>query len=72
MSDTTSETPKPPSDGVLLLDELSALLKTSPRSVRRRVEAGVFPIRRLHGIDKKWRWSTADVQRFLQTGRKVG
>lgn len=65
-----SDAPTEPGN-VLLLDDLCRVLKTSPRTVRRRLDAGVFPIPTLPGIDKKLRWSAQAVRRFLETGRRT-
>ena len=62
---TTSE-PK-----VLLLGDLAEVLRTSPRSIKRRMAAGTFPIRPLRGIDSKHRWAVVDVERFLATGQRA-
>ena len=53
---------------VLTLEELASLLYTSPTTIKRRLRAGTFPIRPLVGIDRRRRWSRADVRRYLDSG----
>ncbi len=50
---------------VLTLDELASLLCTSPTTIKRRLRVGTFPIQPLIGIDRRRRWSRADVRRYL-------
>ena len=54
---------------VLTIDELAAVLFTSPTTIKRRLRAGTFPIRPLIGIDSRRRWSQADVHRYLDGGK---
>lgn len=55
---------------VLLLPDLARVLQTSPRTIKRGLRARTFPIPTIKGIDKKLRWSSVDVERFLS--RKGG
>ena len=58
---------------VLFLPDLATVLKTSERTIKRRLRAGTFPIRTLPSIDKRHRFAKVDVARFLnrqQDGRK--
>lgn len=63
MSETT-----PPA--VLVLDELATLLRVSTKTIKLRLKAGTWPIRRLPGIDRKIRFSRVDVDAYL-AGRKA-
>ena len=51
---------------VLVLDELGDVLRISTRTIKRRLRAGTCPIRALHGLDRKWRWAKADVEKYLR------
>ena len=42
---------------VLFLDDVAALLRCSPSTIKRRLRARVFPVAPLPGIDKRHRWS---------------
>ena len=53
---------------VLLLDDVAALLRCSPTTIKRRLRAHVFPVPPLPGIDKRPRWSKAMVLRWLAVG----
>jgi hypothetical protein len=53
---------------VLLLADIAAVLRTSERTVKRRLRAGTFPIPMLPGIDKRIRFAKADIERFLLRG----
>ena len=53
---------------VLFLEELAALLRCSPSTIKRRLRARVFPVAPLPGIDARPRWSTAAVRQWLVTG----
>ena len=53
---------------VLLLDDVAALLRCSPSTIKRRLRARVFPVAPLAGIDKRPRWSKAAVLRWLKVG----
>ena len=55
----------------VLIDDLAKTLKTSTRTIRRRMAAGTFPIPTLKGIDKKDRFSPFHVEEFLRTGKPV-
>ena len=50
---------------VLFMTELAALLGTSCRTIRRHLRAVTFPIEKLEAIDKRVRFSKAEVERFL-------
>ena len=53
------------------LAELAALLRCSPRTIRRRLADGVFPLAPLPRLGRTLRWHTADVLRFLERGGPV-
>ena len=53
---------------VLFVKDLARLLRCSPSTIRRRVRAGVLPISMLAGVDKRWRFSRADVAAWLGRG----
>ena len=53
---------------VLFLDDLAALLRCSPSTIKRRLRARVFPVAPLPGIDKRPRWSKAMVLQWLAVG----
>ena len=58
---------------VLVLNELAIVLRTSTRTIKRRLRAGTFPIPTLPSIDKRHRFARADVEKFLkyqQHGRR--
>ena len=69
-------TPANPYDlpAVLLVADVARVLRMSPRSVRRQLHAGSFPIAPmttpLHqiGFDRKYRWARRDVEQFLNGG----
>ena len=44
---------------VLFIDDVAALLRCSPSTIKRRLRARVFPVAPLPGIDKRPRWSKA-------------
>ena len=50
-----------PLPDVLFVEDLARMLRCSPSTIRRRVRAGVLPIPMLSGLDKRWRFSRADV-----------
>ena len=54
---------------VLRMAELAALLRCSPKTIRRRLADGVFPLAPLPRLGL--RWYTADVLRFLERGGTV-
>ena len=56
---------------VLRMAELAALLRCSPKTIRRRLADGVFPLAPLPGLGRTLRWHTADVRRFLERGGTV-
>jgi len=59
---------------VLLIQDVAAVLRTSRRTVERKLQQGLFPIRPMTsprspiGIDKRYRWARADVEQFLAGG----
>lgn len=54
---------------VLLLDDVARLLRTSPRTIRRQMVAGTFPLAPLPwSVDRKTRWSREVVLAALRTG----
>jgi hypothetical protein len=56
--------------GVLLLSDMSRLLKTGEETIRRRLRDKTFPIPPLAGVDHRLRWAGPVVQRWLvQNGR---
>lgn len=55
---------------VYFIDEVCAFLRTSRRTVEKMRRARVFPIPELPSIDKRPRWSGADILRFIE-GQQV-
>ncbi len=53
---------------VLLLEDMAALLRCSPSTIKRRLRARVFPVAPLAGIDKRPRWSREALLRWLAVG----
>lgn len=53
---------------VLFLDDLAALLRCHPKTIRRRLNAHVFPVAPIPGIDRRPRWSKAAVLQWLAAG----
>ena len=53
---------------VLFLPDLAALLRCSPKTIKRRLAAHVFPLAPIPGIDKRLRWSKAVVIAWLAAG----
>jgi excisionase family DNA binding protein len=53
----------------LRLDELAAVLQVSSATIKRQVLAGTFPIPRIAGVGRRWRFSGPAVQEWLETGR---
>jgi hypothetical protein len=58
-----------PRDKVLTIDEVARQLKTSRRTIEKRLRAKTFPIHEIPQIDKKHRWSQLAVDAFLATPR---
>lgn len=57
---------------VCFIADVARALRTSRRSIERRLAVNTFPIRPLPSIDSRRRWSGADVRKFLAnepTGR---
>ena len=57
---------------VLFLEDLAALLRCHPKTIKRRLEAGVFPVAPIPGIDSRLRWSKAAVLKWLATSGAAG
>ena len=53
---------------VLFLPDLAALLRCSPKTIKRRLAAHVFPLAPLPGIDNRLRWSKATVTEWMAVG----
>ena len=53
---------------VLFLEDVAALLRCSPSTLKRRLRAQVFPVAPIQGIDKRPRWSKAAVMQWLAVG----
>ena len=53
---------------VLFIEDVAAVLRCSPSTVRRRIRAGVFAVPPLPGVDKRWRCSRAAFLRWLGRG----
>ncbi len=53
---------------VLFLEDVAALLRCSPSTIKRRLRAHVFPVAPLPGIDKRPRWSKAALAQWLTVG----
>ena len=53
---------------VLFLEDVAALLRCSPSTLKRRLRAHVFPVAPIQGIDKRPRWSKAAVMQWLSVG----
>ena len=49
---------------VMLIDEVAAALKITPKQIRRLERRGAFPIPRLPKLDRHPRYARALVQRF--------
>ena len=50
---------------VLFLEDVAALLRCSPSTIKRRLRAHIFPVAPIQGIDKRPRWSKAAVLQWL-------
>ena len=57
---------------VLFLEDVAALLRCSPSTIKRRLRAHVFPVAPLPGIDKRPRWSKAVLAQWLTVGGAGG
>lgn len=53
---------------VLFIEDVAAVLRCSPSTVRRRISAGVFTVPPLPGVDKRRRFSRAAFARWLGAG----
>ena len=51
--------------GVYFLEDVSRVLRVSRRTIQRLRRHGAFPIKELEALDKRPRWSGADIQRYL-------
>lgn len=60
-----------PATDVLFLKDVARGLGASERTIARRLAAGTFPLKPLQGIDKRPRFSRAQYERFLETGKRV-
>jgi excisionase family DNA binding protein len=56
----------------LRLDELAAVLQVSPATIKRGVLKGTFPIPRIAGLGRRWRFSGPAVQQWLEAGGTLG
>ena len=56
---------------VLFLGEAAQRLRCSPATIRRGLRAGTFPVAPIPGIDRKLRFSAADIE-ALAAGRFGG
>ena len=52
----------------MLLENVAALLRCSPSTIKRRLQAQVFPVSPLPGIDKRHWWSKAALLQWLAVG----
>ena len=57
---------------VLFLEDVAALLRCSPSTIKRRLRAHVFPVAPLPGIDKRPRWSKTALTQWLTVGGAGG
>lgn len=57
---------------ILFLDELAKLLRCHPKTIKRRLEAGTFPLAPIPGIDSRPRWSKAAVLKWLAANGAAG
>ncbi len=57
---------------VLFLEELAELLRCHPKTIKRRMNAGVFPVAPIPGIDSRPRWSKAAVLKWLAASGTAG
>ena len=57
---------------VLLVDHVASLFCCSTATVSRRVADGTFPVAPLPAVDRKLRWSRAQLRRWLETGDAFG
>ena len=53
---------------VLFLEDVAAVLRCSPSTIKRRLRAHTFPMAPIQGIDKRPRWSKAAVLQWLAVG----
>lgn len=52
---------------VLTIEDVADAIETSPRTIKRRLRAGAFPIPELPGIDRKHRWAVSAVAEWIVT-----
>jgi len=57
----------PPTDvpDVCFIDDVARALRTSRRSIYRRLAVGTFPIPSLPSVDSRRRWAGEDVRQFI-------
>lgn len=55
---------------VYFIEDLSRVLRVSRRTIERLRRHGAFPIAELPSLDKRPRWSGADVLRYLEGQRQ--
>ena len=53
---------------VLFLEDVAALLRCSPSTLKRCLRARVVPVAPIQGIDKRPRWSRVAVMQWLSVG----
>ena len=53
---------------VLFVEEVAELLRCHPKTIKRRLDHHVFPVAPIPGIDRRPRWSKAEVLQWLSTG----
>ena len=57
---------------VLFLKDVAKLLRCHPKTLKRRLDAGVFPVAPIPGIDSRPRWSKAAVFKWLAASGAAG
>ena len=50
---------------VCFIDDVARALRTSRRSIERRLAVGTFPIPSLPSVDSRRRWAGEDVRQFI-------
>jgi len=50
---------------VCFIDDVARALRTSRRSIQRRLAVGTFPIPTLPSVDSRRRWAGEDVRQFI-------
>ena len=69
--DPGSHNPRLGLPDVLFVEDLAAVLRCSPSTIRRRLKAGVLCIPTLPGVDKRPRFGRPAVVDFLGRGRRA-